>query len=79
MSQKEREQKQLGIISNTSYSRANKNSFFNKQKQIFEKNIQEYDISSNRQQNVHKHVKEITEIFKNLANNGNGKGKNFIR
>lgn len=60
MSQKEKEHKELGSISNTSYSRANKNSFFNKQKLTFEKNIQNYDVSNHRQQHVHKHVKEIT-------------------
>lgn len=64
---KQKEVQELGSISNTCYSRANRNSFYNKQKQIFEKNIQHYDEAAHRHQHVHKHVKEITELFKNLA------------
>ena len=60
-------QQELGSISNTYYSKANKNSFYNKQKEHFEKNIQEYHAST-KKNHVHKHVKEITEMFKNLAN-----------
>lgn len=52
--------KELGTISNTCYSKANKNSFYNKQKEHFEKNIQEYHASAKNNNHVHKHVKEIT-------------------
>lgn len=80
MSKKDTEaQKELSSISNTSYSRANKNSFYNKQKQVFEKNIQSYDESNQRQLHVHKHVKEITEIFKNLATNSLPSKRNGVR
>lgn len=80
MSKKDTEaQKELSSISNTSYSRANKNSFYNKQKQVFEKNIQSYDESNQRQLHVHKHVKEITEIFKNIATNSLPSKRNGVR
>lgn len=69
---------QLGTISNTCYSRANKNSFFNKQKETFEKNIHNYD-TVNKQGHVHKHVIEITEMFKNLANAPSSKPRAHLR
>ena len=71
-------QQELGTISNTCYSKANKNSFYNKQKVQFEKNMQEYHASA-KNAHVHKHVIEITEMFRHLANPPTNKGKNHLR
>ena len=59
--------KELIQISNTCYSRANRHSYYEKQKEIFEKNIINYNQGINRQENVHKHIREMSDMFKNLA------------
>ena len=55
---------ELSSICNTCYSRANKNSYYNKQQQYFERNIHDYATSA-KNAHIHKHVIEITHIFKN--------------
>ena len=60
-------QKELIQISNTCYSRANRHSYYEKQKEMFEKNIVNYNHGINRQENVHKHIREMSDMFKNLA------------
>ena len=54
----------LKSMANGGYSRANRNSFYNKQRQNFEKNIKHYDQA--KEIHIHKHVREITEMFKSL-------------
>ena len=54
----------LQNISNGGYSKANRTSFYNKQKESFEKNIQNYDKI--KEAPVHQHVRDITEMFKSL-------------
>lgn len=59
-------QAELRAISNTCYSRANRNSFYNKQKTMFEKNIKCYGEAALKEMPVHRHVQEITDMYKNL-------------
>lgn len=55
----------LENISNRGYSQANRTSFYNKQKQSFEKNIQNYDRI--KEAPVHQHVRDIKEMFCSLT------------
>ena len=45
----------LKSMTNGGYSRANRNSFYNKQRQNFEKNIKHYDQA--KEIHIHKHVR----------------------
>lgn len=54
-------------ISNTEtiFSMANRTSFYNKQKRIFERNLEQYEQV--KQCNVHQHVRDLANVFTSLS------------